>query len=70
MQGQPKKLCRIRLGETRAEFLLSDEKGDRGRELLDIPNHGLFCQELVKAVRRRLGEGWEVRVEPMLSEGC
>lgn len=65
MPNMPKKLCRIELGETRAEFLLMDEKGESlGRELLDIPDHGLFCQELVKAIRRKLEEGWEVRVEP------
>jgi hypothetical protein len=59
-----KKLCRIRLGETRAEFLLMGEKGEPlGRELLDIPNHELFCQEFVKAIRRKLEEGWEIFIE-------
>jgi hypothetical protein len=69
MPGALKKLCNIKLGETRAEFLLMGEKGESlGRELLDIPDYGLFCQELVKAIRRKLEEGWEIRVEPMLSE--
>jgi len=59
-----KKLCNVKLGETRAEFLLSDEKGESlGREILDIPDHGLFCQELVKAIRRKLEEGWEIFIE-------
>jgi hypothetical protein len=61
----PLKFCKVRLGDRYAEFLCRDARvGFIQREVIDIPNYEIFCEELGKAIKRKRDEGWEVYVEP------